>query len=135
MAATKDLTSIFDNHETTVRKIHGSGNRFATELWLDGRDMSSFRFEAGKNVGGQLKYRQITISFNEFDKYFSSASNIKLELGMHTTLRIKQVQHITTDRFRKETISSRQCRFPHENPGHTIYNNLSTQMSSYSVYR
>ena len=112
------MTSIFDNHETTARKIHGSGNRFATELWLDGRDMSSsFRIEYGKKVVGQPKYRQITIAFNEFDKYFSSAINIKLELGMHTTLRIKQVQHITTERFRQESISSRKCRFPHENTG------------------
>ena len=113
--------SIFDNNETTASKIRGSGNRFATELWLDGRDMSSLRITGGEKDAGQSKYGQkfshITIAFNEFEKYFSSASNIKLQLGMHTTLRIKQVQHITTESFREETIRSRQCRYPYENPG------------------
>ena len=98
---------------TTTATIPGSGSRFATDMWLYARDMFSLSFPRSS----QPNLQPMTISINEFDKYFSSSANsIKLEQGMHTTLRIKQVEHVATSTFKNEDLGTRQCRFPYENP-------------------
>ena len=110
----RDYTSAIDNFLTTSKKVPGNGNRFATELWLDSRDMSSLR-SADLHKDRETS---VTISFNEFETYFDTSANyVKLEPGRHTTIRIKAVQHVASNAFKKEDVQSRKCRFPHENPG------------------
>ena len=93
-------------------KVPGRGKRYATELWLDARDMSFL------NWNPMHKTERMRVVFNEFDEYFSASSNYDyLEPGKHTTLRVKQVQHVASDRFRDLDLLRRQCRFPNENPG------------------
>ena len=40
-----------------------------------------------------------------------------MEPGKHTSIRVKQVQHVATTRFMDHDLQSRQCRFSNENPG------------------
>ena len=58
-----EFTRAFDNHMRIPKKVPGRGKRYATELWLDARDMSSIRAfpftQKKKNkkqppVGGEL---------------------------------------------------------------------------------
>ena len=108
----EELITIFDNQLIDARTIPGSGSLFSTEMWLDGRDIT-YLYGKGKSTSFPM-----TISLNEYGNYFSSsASAIKLEQGMHTTLRIKVVETVATTHFKEEHLSTRQCRFPHENPG------------------
>ena len=122
-----------DNRLKAPKKVPGRGKRYATELWLDARDSSFLR---AIPLHKHSKSNRMTVALNEYQKYFyATANHDYLEAGKHTTLRIKQVQNIATSNFMDEDLYSRKCRFPHENPGHTIYYNLNTQMSIYSVYR
>ena len=110
----REYTSAIDNFLTTSKKVPGNGNRFATEMWLDSRDMSSLRSaKLHKNRATSMR-----ISFNEFGTYFDTSDNyVNLEPGRHTTIRIKAVQHVASNTFKKEDVRSRKCRFQHENPG------------------
>ena len=110
-----EFTRALDNHMKIPKKVPGRGKRYATELWLDARDMSSMRaFPFEKKT----KNRRMQVALNEYQKYFYASANYDyLEPGKHTTLRIKQVQNIATSRFMDQDLDSRQCRFPHENPG------------------
>ena len=100
-----------DNGVTIPKKVPGTGKRYATEIWIDARDMTNYHYATNKNPA-------MTVALNEFDKYFHTSVNYEyLEPGMHTTLRIKQVQHIATERFMDYDLHNRKCRLPHENPG------------------
>ena len=102
---------MIENGVTIPKKVPGTGKRYATDLWLDARDMTFHKFKTIKNGA-------MTVSFNEFDKFFhTSVSYEYLEPGKHTTLRIKLVQHIATERFMNYDLQTRECRLPNENPG------------------
>ena len=91
---------------TTPRKVPGRGKIYATELWIDTRVMSFHKKE------------KLTVVFNEFDQYFYASANYDyLEPGKHTTIRVKQVQHVASSGFKDHDLLSRQCRFSYENPG------------------
>ena len=110
-----ELTSAIDNHLTASQKVPGRGKRYATDMWLDARDMTSYR---AISFDKKKKNKAMTVALNEFDKYFYSSANYDyLQPGKHTTLRVKQVQHVATTRFMNVDLVSRQCRFSHENPG------------------
>ena len=114
-----EFTRAFDNHMRIPKKVPGRGKRYATELWLDARDMSSIR---AFPFTQKKKNRKMTVALNEYQKYFYASANYDyLEPGKHTTLRIKQVQNIATSRFMDQDLHSRQCRFPRENPGCKTY--------------
>ena len=110
-----EFTTTIDNHLTASQKVPGRGKRYATEMWLDARDMTSYRaFPFDK----RKKNKAMSVALNEFDKYFYASANYDfLEPGKHTTLRVKQVQHVATTRFMEHDLLNRQCRFSHENPG------------------
>ena len=38
-----EFTKTLDNHLTYSQKVPGRGKRYATEIWLDARDMTSYR--------------------------------------------------------------------------------------------
>ena len=100
-----------ENGVTSPKKVPGTGKRYATDIWLDTRDMTSYNYKT-------KKYNAMTVAFNEFDKYFhTSVSYEHLEPGKHTTLRIKLAQHVATQRFIDYDLKTRKCRLPHENPG------------------
>ena len=110
-----EFTRAFDNHMRIPKKVPGRGKRYASKLWLDARDMSSMR---ALPFHKKTKNRRMQVALNEYQKYFYASANYDyLEPGKHTTLRIKQVQNIATSRFMDQDLLSRQCRFPHENPG------------------
>ena len=110
-----EFTTVMDNHVTNPQKVPGRGKRYATDMWIDARDMSSLR---SISFDKRKKNRAMTVAFNEVDKYFYASANYDyLEAGKHTTIRLKQVQHVATTRFMDIALSSRQCRFSHENPG------------------
>ena len=105
-----------DNGVTVPKKVPGTGKRYATEIWIDARDMTSYyhaSYHKKPNQNGAM-----TVALNEFDKYFHTSVNYEyLEPGKHTTIRIKQVQHVATARFTDYDLHNRKCRLPHENPG------------------
>ena len=110
-SALNELSRVADNGVTIPKKVPGTGKRYATEIWIDARDMTNYHYATNKNPA-------MTVALNEFDKYFHTSVNYEyLEPGMHTTLRIKQVQHIATERFMDYDLHNRKCRLPHENPG------------------
>ena len=102
-----------DKGVSIPKKIPGTGKRYATEIWIDARDMTSYHYNNQlKQIGA------MTVALNEFDKYFYSSVNYEyLEPGKHTTIRIKQVQHVATARFTDSDLHNRKCRLQHENPG------------------
>ena len=110
-----EFTTTIDNHLTASQKVPGRGKRYATEMWLDARDMTSYR---ASPFDKRKKNKAMSVALNEFDKYFYASANYDLlEPGKHTTLRVKQVQHVATTRFMEHDLLNRQCRFSHENPG------------------
>ncbi len=123
-ANTRDMLDALDHASGDARKVPGSGNRFKTELWLDASDRtSSFMFprtDRGHPV-------PMTLAVNQLANFFSVRSNnIELKAGEEVTLRIKQIQYVATTDFREQTLETRQCRFPSENPGN---NSLSKHTS------
>ena len=38
-----EFTTVMDNHVTNPQKVPGRGKRYATDMWIDARDMSSLR--------------------------------------------------------------------------------------------
>ena len=104
-----------ENNLITPKKVSGGGKRYATELWLDARDTSFLR---SSPITQKTKAKTMLVAINEYQKYFyTTAKYDYLEPGKHTTIRIKQVQNIATSRFMDLELESRECRFPHENPG------------------
>ena len=115
-----DLIRAFENDLRIPKNVPGRGKRYATELWLDARDMSSQR---ALPLSKKKKNKHMRVALNEYQKYFYASANYDyLEAGRHTTLRIKQVQNIATNSFMDQDLPSRKCRFPHENPGCIIMN-------------
>ena len=113
-----EFTTAIDNHVTTPQKVPGRGKRYATEMWIDARDMTSFR---AVPFDKKEKNKAMTVALNEFEKYFYASANYDyLEPGKHTTIRVKQVQHVATTRFKDQDLLIRQCRFSQENPGFSL---------------
>jgi hypothetical protein len=111
----EDFISIFDHKEGDPRNISGSGNHFRTTVWLDARDKASLR---SGSQALKASPKPMILAVNEFSNFFNvRSSNVNLIPGMHTSLRIKQVQHVTTESFRALALGTRQCRLLDENPG------------------
>jgi hypothetical protein len=111
----EDFISIFDHKEGEPRNISGSGNHFRTTVWLDARDKASLR---SGSQALKASPKPMILAVNEFSNFFNvRSSNVNLIPGMHTSLRIKQVQHVTTESFRALALGTRQCRLLDENPG------------------
>ena len=109
--ALNEFSRVVENGVTLPKKVPGTGKRYATDIWLDTRDMTSY-------MRNTKEYKAMTVSFNEFDKYFHTRVNYEyLEPGKHTTLRIKLAQHVATERFIDYDLETRKCRLPHEKPG------------------
>ena len=107
-SALNEFSRVVENGVIFPKKVPGTGKRYATDVWLDARDMTSYK----------SKYEAMTIALNEFDKYFHTKVSYEyLEPGKHTTLRIKLAQHVATERFIDYDLETRKCRLPHENPG------------------
>ena len=111
-----EFTKVLDNHIKIPKKVPGRGKRYATKLWLDARDMSTFSLPLP--LEKRVKNKNMRVALNEYQKFFYASANYDyLEPGKHTTLRIKQVQNIATRGFLDLDLSTRKCRFPNENPG------------------
>jgi hypothetical protein len=111
----KEFNSIFDHKEGERRNISGSGNHFRTNVWLDARDKASLR---SGTYALKRSPTPMILAVNEFSNFFNvRSSNVNLLPGQHTSLRIKQVQHVTTESFRALSLKTRQCRLLDENPG------------------
>jgi hypothetical protein len=122
----EEFISTFDHKEGKPRNISGSGNHFRTTVWLDARDKASLRsgFQALKRSPTPM-----ILAVNEYSNFFNvRSSNVNLIPGQHTSLRIKQVQHITTESFRALSLGTRQCRLLNENPGKAHVVPLSRQV-------
>ena len=106
-----EFSRVVENGVTLPKKVPGTGKRYATDIWLDARDMTSYMYK-------NKKHEAMTVALNEVDKFIhTSVSYEYLEPGKHTTLRIKLAQHVATERFIDYDLETRKCRLPHENPG------------------
>ncbi len=116
---TRGMLDALDHMGTgETKKVPGSGNRFKTELWLDASDRTaSFMFP----VTTSSRPVPMTLAVNQLANFFSVRSNnVQLKAGEEVMLRIKQVQHVATADFKGQTLATRQCRFPSENPGNKL---------------
>ncbi len=103
-------------------------------MMLDARDWAESQIYP--ELSAQLKTRALTLAVNEPRKFFSirygldtlnvlfiilmvfvRGKNVKLHPGEQVMLRIKQTQHVATERFKAQSLATRKCRFPEENPG------------------
>jgi hypothetical protein len=111
----EEFMHIFDHKEGNPINISGSGNHFRTTVWLDARDMATWR---GGSQALTRSPKPMILAVNEFSNFFNvRSSNVNLIPGQHTSLRVKQVQHIATENFKSLPLETRQCRLFDENPG------------------